>query len=179
MTHTRKQSGLTLLEVVVALVIAGIVAAMASRVMQAAQNAQSAVQHREDRERKSWEMWISLREFGRQVASGPTTNPALSGWPDRVQLATRCVVAAGWREACLVTIAMRMQPGVCVRTVSTSTGLILSDSTPGTNCKLLYFVDAAHGGTWSPTWNGRGTLPIALAIVADRDTSILSLGATP
>ena len=171
-----RRRGFTLLEVVVALAITGIVVLGARAVMarlgdDAAHLAVTAAD--DDRAANADRLVREL--LGRAEAPG-TGGPRFAGDGQSVRFATRCDVPAGWQERCQAEIGIVQVSGVPTLGLTLSTGDALVLRRGFRDAVLRYLYDPANGGTWVNQWNSAFSLPWAVGIEVDGEMIILPIG---
>jgi len=172
----RCRNGFTLIEVLVALIIGGIVIAGAHSILDALSRSARAAQLgavNADQSANGDELLRSLT--GRLDVATPGAKPffgsewitAFSSW---------CEVPRGWLESCSVVLAFDTAFGktALVARVNDSTRVVLLHGF--TSGSFRYLESAANGGVWQRLW-GRGvSAPSAIGVVIDRDTLIIPVG---
>lgn len=170
----RARRGITVLELIVALLVGTIAIAGARAVASAVHDLGTRLDavHRETSSafegERTWRRLVLASEAGRDrdaTFAGDARFARFDSW---------CAVPGGWGERCVVTGMLSLTPS------GDSLHLILSSSTgdlltlgqfPGPG-KFLYLDDAAHGGAWIGEWAHGPTAPVAVAIASATDTII-------
>jgi prepilin-type N-terminal cleavage/methylation domain-containing protein len=174
-----RDSGFTLMEVTVAMLIASIVLV----------GAQAILSNLSDRERalRSAAIVASHEANGKQllrqlvgnIEVGTPGTASFAGDLDQVRFSSWCDVPAGWQERCDVGLAFDTVAGyaaiiahIGARPVSLVTGFERGS--------FRYLQSAVNGGVWLDQWGGGVTAPLGIGAVleyADRtDTLILRIG---
>ena len=180
MRWSGSRSGITLLEVMVALVVIGATVAVArviaEQIVSAGQAARRSLDGRLLARARDGEL---RRVFA--LASAPVDSVAVfDGAIDDVALTTRCVDPRGFEGTCRcrLSVAAKLLADVvferrCDAGVQPDT--LVADSVGLT---LLYLVDVSGGGRWIREWRKTNSLPLAIGIVRHgaADTLIVRIG---
>jgi prepilin-type N-terminal cleavage/methylation domain-containing protein len=168
--------GFTLVEVMVALAVSGVVllgarqlfgvvASAAERVPSAA----SAMDNRRNRERL-------LRELLGRVEVGTDSTRTYSGDGTLTRFISWCPAAGGWLERCTVELAFTPR-GDSVALEAGWSGRRFTVHTGSPPARFLYLRSAANGGAWLPRWGDAAiSAPLALIVILGRDTLFLRVG---
>ena len=174
--HDAGPSGFTMVEVLVALVISGlvllaarqlfeVVAGAAERVPRAAE----VVEARRNRERL-------LRELLGRVEVGTDTSRTYTGGAARARFVSWCPAAGGWLERCAVELAL-VASGDSVALEVAWAGHRVTVLTGRPPARLFYLQSSANGGAWLPRWGEAAiSAPLAMLVVVGRDTLFLRIG---
>lgn len=170
------RDGFTLLEVVVALAISGLVL-LGARVMlqQVADGAEriASTTATADREANAER---TLRELVLRLEVSPAAGRKVVGDARGASFSTWCDVPAGWQERCEVTVGL-VHAGEANVLALSGPGLGVQPVRRGfRNGTLLYLADASGGGSWTRSWTSTLTAPLAIAAAMDGDTLILRVG---
>lgn len=91
-----------------------------------------------------------------------------------------CETPYGWKERCSVRVHLTDTPAGRFLTIDTRTrSHELSIATTIEADGFTYLVAAAHGGSWLADWSFQLTLPQAIGLIEDADTTILRIGLNP
>jgi prepilin-type N-terminal cleavage/methylation domain-containing protein len=173
------RAGFTLIELMVAIVIAGIVAVGAHSVFlsltdQARRTASAAANA--DADANGERLLRAL--VGRMQIMSPTAI-GIFATERSARFATWCDTPGGWQEPCSVTIAVLRSDSVRAEPVLAAI-LSATDTVPLRRgfaaARLRYLRSASDGGRWDTTWELRARLPIAIGIMTDLDTMIVRIG---
>lgn len=181
----RVRPGLTLLEVVVAIAVGGMVVSGAVGLVLGLTGRAEAVAARAaavDAEANGERL---LRALVRNVDAGDGTERPVRGTARRAQFRSWCQTPGGTVELCAVSLVVdqssdRGRVTVRVHTPDTVERSAWSDPVElrvrdgFEDGRLLYLFDAARGGEWRDGWSHL-VMPAALAVVMDEDTLILPL----
>jgi prepilin-type N-terminal cleavage/methylation domain-containing protein len=171
----RRRSGFTLIEVIMALVVSGIILVAARGMVEAAADDAASITRAAaagDREANAEQTVRALAE--RLEISSPGTS--FSGEPGATSFASWCDVPAGWQERCSVTIAIEKDSSGLSLNVRTSQGFQTQLRSGMKRAAIRYLVTAASGGKWIERWGDGITAPKALGLILDKDTLIVRIG---
>jgi prepilin-type N-terminal cleavage/methylation domain-containing protein len=170
-----RRRGFTLVEVVVAFAIGTVVVLGARALLEAlgAQTARVAAAARDaDADANGERLLRAL--VGRLEIGAPSDT--FGGDERSARFSSWCQAPRGWQERCRVTLGVEQAAdGVAVVTrLSTGETVVLKRGrrTEG----LRYLVDAASGGRWFVRWGEGVTVPQAIGILVDGDTTIVRIG---
>lgn len=171
----RADSGFTLLEVVVALAIAGMLLLGARWVLSAVGDGTERV----SAEAGEVDAAANAERLARDLAL--RTEVRLGGERFRgdargVRWGTWCDVPAGWQERCRVTLAVLSTEGRNVLALAFDDGAIVPVREGFTAGQVMYLRSAESGGVWSAAWDSEIAVPLAIGVVMDRDTLVLRIG---
>jgi len=171
-----RRAGFTLLEVVVALAITGMVVLGARAVMarlgdDAAHLAATAAD--DDREANADRL---LRDLVGRAEPSPRGALPFTGNSDAVRFTTRCEVPAGWQERCQAELAVVEVSGVPTLGLTLGTGEAVVVRRGFGAARLRYLYDPANGGTWVNQWSSAFSLPWAVGVEVDGELVILPIG---
>lgn len=173
-----KRAGFTLVEVMVALVVIGVVVVGARTVLgQVADSADriAAAASEADRDANADRL---LRAVVGRLELVPGTGPEsrFEGEPNGARFRSWCEVPDGWLERCDVALGFVTVQGDAVL------GLRLAGADPLVirrgfrSGELLYLRDGGGGGDWVARWGASITAPLAIGVVVDGDTTIVRIG---
>lgn len=171
-----RRAGFTLLEVVVALAVTGIVVlgarAVLARLGDDAHHL-AATAADDDREANADRLLRDL--LGR--AEPPLGRSArFLGEPRAVRFDTRCDVPAGWQEHCTAELGVVEVNGVQTVGLTLSTGEAVVLRRGFEHAVLRYLYDPGNGGVWMNRWNSTVSLPWAVGLEVDGELVILPIG---
>lgn len=172
----RCRDGFTLIEVLVALVIGGLVLAGMRAIFEALADSSRVAQSKTvtlDQRANGVALLYRLTE--RLDAATPGATPFF-GTPGITEFSSWCEVPHGWLEPCRVVLTfdtLRAEPALVARLGDSTRIALVRGFTHGT---FRYLESAENGGIWQRVW-GRGTsAPVALGVIIDRDTLIVPVG---
>lgn len=172
----RRRSGFTVLELIVALAVSGIVLvgarlvwetliASADRLRVAAADA--------DRTANGTRL---LRALFARLEVGTSDAREFSGDEGTVRFTTWCDVPAGWLERCQAEVSVDTAGGGVELVARLSTGEVVVLRRGVRYMALRYLDDPAGGGVWFRAWGQGITAPFAVGVLADGDTTIVRIG---
>ena len=172
----RTRSAFTLIEVMVALVVSGIVLLGARAMLEAsADEAHHIVLAATEADREANADRVLRDLVGRlEVGTGPGTE--FAGEPTMASFTSWCEVAAGWEEPCRVQLSIEHEGRVNALVAITSLGDTLRLRSDIQNGSIAYLSTPEAGGTWIRVWGAGITAPVALGFFLDRDTLIVRIG---
>ena len=169
-SRCRGRSGLTLLEVLVALMLTATIAAMARTTIESAQRfsalerATAAAHDRQMNGERHLKALV-VRSFVQDSAT------RFLGTARGFVLSTFCETGGGWLEECRVAVDVAVTPAPTVRfTVPRQETSVLSFAAP---VRIAYMLGS---GTWVADWNSQTTLPLAIAIESGERVLVLRIG---
>lgn len=184
-THCRPagRHGFTLLELLVALVVSAVVLLGARAISETlADGAHRSTVAATDAD-QSVNSERLLREVVGRIEVADRGDRRFDGTSKRARFASWCAVPAGWLERCsgalLLDSTAALDGGVSPRHTLL---LVLStgDSIPlraGFERGSLWYITASeHGSTWYREWGNGITVPAAIGVVIDGDTTLVRLG---
>jgi prepilin-type N-terminal cleavage/methylation domain-containing protein len=180
----RDRMGFTLIEVVVALALGGLILLGARRMLE--QLADEA--YRITRDAAAADADANgervLRALAGRLEVGTGDAGPFAGEPAATRFTTWCEVPDGWLERCRVTLVIAPAAGapasapVLVAQIPGRAPLPLVRGVQADG--LRYLVTAAHGGEWFRSWGEGITAPVALGVIRVRgevrDTLIVRIG---
>lgn len=172
---TNSRRGLTLIELLVAVAVTGVVLLCARALADGLTATQMAV----ERKRRS----VDASEIGERLLRGVALNfqsanaesEMFAGAADSARFTSWCPSAQGWLDRCLVRL--RIDNGLVLQFTNFDERLAADRRAVA----LLFLQDATRGGTWTSEWSPSRTAPMAIGIVrvgaVGSDTVILRIGA--
>ena len=177
-TVSARRAGFTLVEVMVAVVVIGVVMVGARTMLgQVADDADriGAAAAQADREGNADALLRTIT--GRlEVSANPDAEVRFEGEPQGARFQSWCEVPDGWLERCQASLGIIDLEGAKVLALRLSTGELVPLRRGFTQGEILYLRDAADGGAWVRSWGASITAPLALGIVVDGDTTIIRIG---
>ena len=168
--------GFTLLEVVVALAIAGLVLlgarAILSQLADAAERTAEATALT-DRDVNGERL---LRDVVGRIEVDAEAGRGVQGSEQAARFSTWCEVPAGWLERCTASLGIVHADSAEVLALALPGGGMHPVRRGFRNATLLYLTDAGNGGRWTRAWTSTLEAPLAIGVIADGDTLILRIG---
>ncbi|MCC6317237.1 MAG: prepilin-type N-terminal cleavage/methylation domain-containing protein [Gemmatimonadaceae bacterium] len=165
----RGRKGLTLIEVLLALVVASTILLMARHLMSVAT---TALDRAKDDASPVDAAYVALRTLFLHASSGEFG--ALLGDENRLAFRSQCDAPGGWLEACDAELTIEQGDDGCSLHLSAGgSPVAIASRQP---CGLRYLVTAAGGGEWASTWTDAAHRPVAVEVVAGGDTLIFRVG---
>lgn len=178
---TNVRGGFTLLEVMVAAVVAATVllgARVVYETLAAAAHDMTRLE-RTDTEARTSETALARMVAQVDVSPGSATDSqrTFGGDESHASFASWCIRPGGWEASCEITL--RASADTAHRD-----GIVTAESSAGERGRittthppvLRYLLDARAGGTWLRNWPTGPTAPIAIGVIAGRDTLVLRVG---
>lgn len=172
---TAPRRGFTLVEVLVAMVVASVALALARAILGGVAEGNTriiAAAHQRDVERSSRQLLRSLLASARTLGPDSVT---FIGSPRAMFTRSRCPVPGGWSEPCSITVSIADSAPLVLLGINSSR-LAVIDGSATTFAALCYLRSAADGGQWVPNWRSTPDLPLAIGLIVDRDTVIVPVG---
>lgn len=156
----RRHRGFTLIEVTVALLIAGLAVLVAHRVYAAAGDASTRLRiarHALDR-RMNARRWLEQSFLSLEV--GTDQENQFAGYPDRVTFTSRLPGVNGWSE--LRRIELRVDHGSLVAAISDERPIVLEEHL--SEVHLDYLLVPGESTRWVQTWISPASAPLAVRL---------------
>lgn len=172
-----RRDAFTLLEVVVALALGGVVLIGAHAVLASLGDAAAAITARATTDARTVEGERTLRALAGRLEVGTPEAAPFEGAPDAARFTSWCEVPSGWLERCTVTLAFDSASGAGVleaRIAGRAPVVLARGFRSGA---FRYLESAAAGGTWFRRWGTGITAPQAIGVLLDQDTLIVRIGA--
>lgn len=172
------RAGFTLVEVMVALVVMGVVVVGARTMLgQVADDADRITAASAEADREANAELLLRTVVGRlDVARIPGRETRFEGEPRGARFQTWCEVPDGWLERCEASLGFIELNGENALALRLSTGEVIALRRGFQTGEMTYLRDAADGGAWVRRWGASITAPLALGIVVDGDTTIVRVG---
>jgi len=166
--------GFTLIEVVIALAIAGTLLLGARWVISASGDAAERLTAEAGRVDRN----ANAERLARELAARTELRPGghLRGDRRGARWSTWCDVPSGWQERCEVTLAVLATNERRVVAIAFDDGRIIPVRDGFSTGSLIYLESATAGGVWVGQWTSETAPPLAVGVVADRDTLVLRIG---
>jgi prepilin-type N-terminal cleavage/methylation domain-containing protein len=168
------RSGFTLIEVIVATLISGLVVLGAHRILvQLADSSRHIGESTAESDRAANAERLLRTLVGRLDNS---LEKSLVGDPQGARFTSWCDTPGGWLERCLVTVGIIPAPGSLALAATLPDGDVVVLKSGFQAGELRYLRAADHGGSWTDTWVSVITVPVAIGVVLDSDTMIVRIG---
>jgi prepilin-type N-terminal cleavage/methylation domain-containing protein len=173
-----RPAGFTLVEVMVALVVIGIVVIGARTMLgQIADDADRITAAAAEADRDANAGALLRAVAGRiEVSAVAGADRGFEGEPQGARFHSWCEVPDGWLERCEASLGFIRMEGEPVLALRLSTGELVPLRRGFRSGRIAYLNDAADGGTWLERWGASITPPLALAVIIDDDTTLVRIG---
>jgi prepilin-type N-terminal cleavage/methylation domain-containing protein len=177
MLHARSRRGMTLIEIVAAVAIAGFVIVTGAALLDQLNDAGARIAGDATTTARAGNGRRLFRELLAHAEASVDTNDRFRADSASVAYLTRCPNAFGWTEPCHVQLAMDY------RADSTEVVAVFGDGreiTLRVQAKRaeFRFLNLAHvDSVWASVWTTSATLPDAIAVVSGTDTVVFPVGA--
>jgi prepilin-type N-terminal cleavage/methylation domain-containing protein len=172
----RSQVGFTLIEVIVAMALSGLVAlgvhAVFASMTDAAALIGSAGRELDTEANKS----RLLHAIVEQAETAGLAEVGFGGDSTQATFSTWCLTPKGLSERCIASLVIVSQGTRGHLLARLSTGEAYSLLTVSPDAELRYLSDRASGSHWTSRWARGELLPRAIGIMSARDTIILRIG---
>lgn len=171
------RGGFTLLEVMVALVIAAVVAVGARAVLvRLADDADRVTAAAAEADRAA-NAERTVRTAVDRLEQSMPDSVRFRGGPRAARFVTWCDVPAGWQERCDATLGIVALDGGDALALTLSTGEMVALRRGLPRARLRYLRDAGGGGAWADAWDSDVTTPLAIGLfVEDEPPTIFRIG---
>lgn len=174
MTPPRDSRGFTLIELVIALAISGMVVLAARALVVAVAEANQRLEVASAEADAAANGERLLRGLvGRLDVSAMGSR--FQGVPTAMSFPTWCDAPGGGLEPCNAGITVQSAPGSAALVASLAPGVQVT-LLRGRAIALRYLESAAGGGVWFERWGTSVSVPLAIAVIVDRDTLMVRLG---
>jgi len=176
MRRDRPRRGMTLIEIVAAIAIAGFVVASGAALLDQVNDAGARIAAAAASTARTGNGQRLFRELLARAEASVDTNDRFRADSGSVAYLTRCPNAFGWTEPCHVRLAMDY------RADSTDIVAVFGDGreiTVRAQAKRaeFRFLDLTHlDSMWARVWTTSATLPDAIAVVSGTDTVVFPVG---
>ena len=171
-----RRNGFTLIEIMVALLVGGIVLVGARAMLEALADQAHLVSDAASVADRDANADRTLRALAERLEVGTAPEMQFTGDPTATTFASWCEVPAGWLERCSVQLSIEHQHSEESLVARTSLGDSLVLRRGFRNGVIRYLESPAHGGSWIVVWGAGITAPVALGIFLGRDTLIVRIG---
>jgi prepilin-type N-terminal cleavage/methylation domain-containing protein len=168
--------GFTLIEILVALAVSGLVVLSARALMEAVDDAATRIGVRAESSDRTANAERLLRAVVGRLEVGTPASGQFGGDERSAQFTSWCERPGGWLERCAVTLVLRPERGGTAVALELSTGETITVARGSGRAELRYLSDARGGGSWIRVWGSGITAPLAIAVFLERDTLLLRIG---
>lgn len=168
-----ERCGVTLMELMVGLVVAGIVLATAARALVAVDGAGQAPREAARLADIAGNGQRALRELVSQIEPVSDSSLQFSGNETQVSFQSWCRAPGGWSERCLVSLEVR--GNALFGVLSTGESLPLVHGQQYVQLRYLNG-EGGLGGSWLKVWGAGILVPFALGVLMDGDTIVVRIG---
>ena len=174
------RTGFTLLEVLVAVMIAATLLLSADVVFEQMANSRDGAAQATLRRDQAQNGAAVIRRLVRQIDVSPisATSVPHSFVGDSVQsrFTSWCIAPGDWERECTVSLHAVADSNGAALVANSSTGDSARIQVSGRTVVLQYLIDVANGGRWVNSWPMGPTVPLAVGIMSQSDTVILRVG---
>lgn len=171
-----RQRGFTLIEVVVALVVSGVVLLAARALLTGVADGADRLARASRAADQDANGERLLRTLFARLDVATDSARTFTGDERRARFTTWCDVPAGWTERCEAAVVFDSLGGRPALVAVLSTGEVVALRQGFAAGELRYLADAAGGGRWFRDWGRALTAPVAVGLVIDGDTVIVRIG---
>lgn len=172
----RSRGGFTLVEVLVALVVSGMVLVGARGLLDAFGAQAAAVLRRARAADSQANADDLLRRALADLVVSSDTLPSLQGSESTFSFQTSCDTPHGWRERCATLVAIEPTKG--------GYQLVIREDKQGAvvlrhglvRAGLRYLLTVSDGVVWTTRWENTVMLPLAIGVTADDEVSVFRIG---
>jgi prepilin-type N-terminal cleavage/methylation domain-containing protein len=175
-THARGSAGFTLVEVMVALLVAAVVLMGARALLRQLADDGGRIARAAAEGDRAAAADALLRAVAGRLDVSPVADRRFTGEPQGAHFHSWCEVPDGWLERCAASVGVIDLAGEAVLALTLSTGETVPLRRGFSSAALLYLSDAGGGGQWVRSWGTAITAPVAIGVVVDGDTSIVRIG---
>jgi hypothetical protein len=165
-----------MLELLIALALAGAVLVGGALLLEQLTDAQARILAVTAVEARTNNGDRALRRLLADARAAADSSERFAGDSRTATYVTLCDVPSGWRERCRVTLMIDSLADSSVVVAATDRGDELSLRRMAGAAAFRYFDLTDRDSPWLTRWSPSVALPIALAIVAGSDTTVLPLG---
>jgi prepilin-type N-terminal cleavage/methylation domain-containing protein len=167
--------GFTLIEVVVALALGGLVLVSAHALLMGVADRGHALSIRTDSLEQRATGALTLRQLVGQLEVGTPASGPFAGGPAQASFTSWCDTPSGWQERCAVTLSVERVDGAPALVARVNDGAPRALLQGFHAAAFRYLKSAADGGQGFESWGTGITAPVALGVLLDRDTRIDTL----
>ena len=173
-----RRSGMTLLEVIAAVMIAGLV--LRGGVLLLDQVNDSGARIVDERWSQAYQgnAYDAAKRMLREATPSFDSTKVFRGDARSVDFFTRCQMPAGWKEICHVTFAIDSIRDTTVVVAQFDDGRQFTVRRRVGGTTFRFFDFNSRDSSWIATWSTSATLPSALAVIGIADTVVFPIGAS-
>jgi prepilin-type N-terminal cleavage/methylation domain-containing protein len=173
-----KRTGFSMIEILLALVVIGIVVLTARVILERVSDGAVGTTEAAQEADRSANVDRLLRALvgNLEISTATDSERRFRGAPFGAQFHTWCEVPDGWLERCTAVLGIVELSGALALVLSLSTGEQVVVRRGFGYGELRYLRDSGGGGNWTTQWSTSGDAPIALGIVIDGELSLLRIG---
>jgi hypothetical protein len=178
-TQTRRQSSrsaFTLVELLAALILAGPTLLGVVLLLDQVRDSQSRIKTDSTHAAQAGNGERLLSELLLNAISGTDTTRRLRGDSTSLLFWSACDVAGGWKEPCVVTLAIDEHDDSAFVMVTLRGGVSLRVRRSRSRVRFHYIESSARDTAWRAAWTANAKLPAALAVVSGPDTIVFPIG---
>jgi prepilin-type N-terminal cleavage/methylation domain-containing protein len=169
--------GFTLIELMVAIVLSGIVLLGARALWESLAISVDRLRAQATADARAENGERLLRSLVGRLEVGTDQSHEFAGDEQHVRFTTWCDVPAGWQERCDAVVGFEPDSGDRIQLVARlSTGELVPLERGFTRGLLRYLNTPAGGGVWFRIWGHGIIAPLAIGVITDRDTTIVRIG---
>lgn len=170
-----RRPAFTLVEVIVAVAVAGIAAALARTVFEGTATAGGVVARQAARHDAQMNGDRHLRTLLRSIERSAAAD-AFSGDAASLSFWSQCDVPRGWSERCRVRASLLADARI---SLALGTGSPVAFEPLRRGGRFIYLETVEPQPRWFDSWPASSTLPLAVGLVGARDTTIIPVGGAP
>lgn len=175
----RRRSGFTLVEMLAAIAILGLAIAGAVALLDQLTDGAARITREAARSAREGNGARLLTRLLMDTRSSADTSKRFRGDENTLELWTLCDVAGGWAQECRVTLGIDRRADSSVVVAGLPATALLAVRRQAGSARFRYYNPSAPDDTlWVREWSSNVTLPVAIGLVAGRDTIVLPVGAS-
>jgi prepilin-type N-terminal cleavage/methylation domain-containing protein len=172
-----RRSGLTLVELMVAITISGIVLLGARALWESLAESVDRLRDQVMVAERDANAERLLRSIVGRIEVGTEQSHEFAGDEQHATFTTWCTMPAGWQERCDAALAIESDSAKSLQLVARlATGEVIVLQRGFSTGALRYLNDPIGGGIWFRIWGHGITAPLAIGIITDGDTAIVRIG---
>jgi prepilin-type N-terminal cleavage/methylation domain-containing protein len=171
-----RRSGFTLIELIVALFVGGVVVLGARLILESIATAENRLAAAAAGASRASNGDRLMRTLFTRLEVGTDEAREFGGDERVATFTTWCDVPAGWLERCDALVAIDTAAGELALVARLSTGERIVLRRGFLTGALRYLNTPAGGGQWFRVWGHGITAPLAIGLITDTDTTIVRIG---